>query len=102
MHGNRGKTSLKLKRRNEDPMREFDRLPAELRAWLASAVLPWRPRSVRRAFDRALAETGDQSLALSKLTALQIRLLARDAAAVWGPEHPQADVMFWSNDRKTG
>lgn len=25
-----------------------DRRPAELRAWMASGVLPWRPRSVRR------------------------------------------------------
>ena len=88
MRGNRGKTSLKLKRRNEDPMREYDRLPAELRAWLAAAVLPWRPRSVRRAFDKALAETGDRDFALTRLTALQGRLVARDAAAVWGPDHP--------------
>ena len=41
MRGNRGKTSLKLKRRNADSMRDFDRLPPELRAWLAGAVLPW-------------------------------------------------------------
>lgn len=88
MRGNRGNTSLKLKRRNEDPMREYDRLPAELRSWLAAAVLPWRPHSVRRAFDKALAETGDRGFALSRLNALQGRLVARDAAAVWGPNHP--------------
>ena len=69
MRCNRGKTSLKLKRRNEVPMREYDRLPAELRAWLAAAVLPWRPRAVRRAFDKALAETGDRDFALTRLTA---------------------------------
>ncbi len=88
MRGNRGTTSLKLRRRNEDPMRDFDRLPPELRAWVAAAVLPWRPRSVRRAFDKALAETGDRGFALSRLTALQGRLVARDAATVWGPDHP--------------
>lgn len=88
MRGNRGKTSLKLKRRYEDQMREYDRLPAELRAWLATAALPWRPRSVQRAFDKALAETGDRAFALSRLNALQGRLVARDAAAVWGPDHP--------------
>lgn len=88
MRGDRGKTSLKLKRRNEDPMREYDRLPAELRAWLAAAVLPWRPCSMRRAFDKALAGTGDRGFALSRLTALQGRLVARDAATVWGPDHP--------------
>lgn len=87
---NRGKTSLRLRRRNEDPMREFDRLPAELRAWLAAAALPWRPRSVRRAFDKALAETGDVGEALSRLTALQGRLVSRDAAVVWGAHHPAA------------
>lgn len=69
-------------------MQQYDRLPAELRAWLAAAVLPWRPRSVRRAFDKALAETGDRDFALTRLTALQGRLVARDAAAVWGPDHP--------------
>ncbi|ESQ13778.1 MAG: hypothetical protein JKP98_25960 [Rhodobacteraceae bacterium] len=49
MARNRGATSLRRKRRSEDPMREFDRLPANLRAWLANAILPWRPRSVQRA-----------------------------------------------------
>jgi len=78
MRGNRGKTSLKLKRRNEDPMREYDRLPPELRAWLASAVLPWRPQSVRRAFDRAMARTRDRSRALEELDRLQNKLIAKD------------------------
>ncbi len=88
MRGNRGKTSLKLKRRNEDPMREFDRLPAELRAWLASAALPWRPRSVRRAFDRAVARTNDRSRALQELDLLQDKLIAKDARKVWGQAYP--------------
>jgi hypothetical protein len=88
--GNRGQTSLRLRSRIEDPMREFDRLPAELRAWLASAALPWRPRSVRRAYEKALAETGDRRRALARLTDLQGRLVAQDAARVWGPEHPAA------------
>ena len=88
MRGNRGQTSLKLKRRNEDPMREFDRLPPELRAWLASAVLPWRPRSVRRAFDRAVARTRDRSRALEELDRLQDKIVAKDARRVWGQEYP--------------
>ena len=90
MATNRRKTSLKLKRRNEDPMREFDRLPAELRVWLASAVLPWRPGSVRRAFDRAIARTRDTSRALDDLDRLQSRLVAQDARKVWGHKHPCA------------
>lgn len=92
MGGNRGRTSLRGKRRAEDPMREFDRLPPDLRAWLAAATLPWRPRSVRRAYDKALAETGDRTRALLRLTALQGRLVARDAAVVWGPDHPAAQA----------
>lgn len=69
-------------------MREFDRLPAELRAWLAAAVLPWRPRSVRKAYDRALSRCGDRILALSTLDAIEARLVAKDAHAIWGGDHP--------------
>jgi hypothetical protein len=83
-------TSLRLKRRTEDPMREFDRLPAELRAWLADAVLPWRPRSVRSAFDKAVARTQNTTRALEELDRLQKRLVAKDAQTVWGPDHPHA------------
>jgi len=90
MRGNRGKTSLKLKLRNEDPMQDFDRLPPELRAWLAAAVLPWRPRSVRRAFDHAVARTRDRSRALEELDRLQERLVAKDVGRVWGQNHPHA------------
>ena len=93
MATNRGKTSLKLKRRNEDPMREFDRLPAELRVWLASAVLPWRPRSVRRAFDRAIARTRDTSRALEDLDRLQSRLVTQDARKVRGHKPPCASTI---------
>ena len=88
MAGNRGRTSLKCRRRNEDPMREFDRLPTELREWLAEAALPWRPKSVRRAFDRAFSRTQDTARALRVLDQLQERQLARDTQMVWGPDHP--------------
>ncbi len=90
MPTNRGMTSLKRKRRNEDKMREFDKLPLELRAWLASAVLPWRPRSARRAFDRAVTKTKDKSLALKELDRLQHQLVAKDARKIWGHDHPVA------------
>jgi len=88
MRGNRGTTSLKPKHRNEDPMREYDRLPAELRSWLAAAVLPWRPRSVRSAFERAFARTKDHSRALEELDQIQDRLIAKDVRVVWGPAYP--------------
>lgn len=93
MATNRGKTSLKLKRHNADPMREFDRLPAELRVWLASAVLPWRPQSVRRAFDRAIARTRNTACALEDLDRLQNRLVAQDARKIWGHKHPCASTI---------
>jgi hypothetical protein len=73
-------------------MRDFDRLPPELRAWLAEAVLPWRPRSVRRAFARAVARTKDRDRALEELDRLQERLVAKDARAVWGDAHPRAST----------
>lgn len=88
MHGNRGRTGLKLKRRTEDPMRDFDRLPPELRAWLAAAVLPWRPRSVRQAYDRAVARTRNRARALEELDRLQDRLVAKDVREVWGHDYP--------------
>lgn len=78
MSGNLGHTSLRKRRRCEDPMREFDRLPPLLRSWLANAALPWRPRSVQRAYDRALARTGNRDLALIELERLQSERLAKD------------------------
>lgn len=69
-------------------MQDFDRLPAVLRAWLASAVLPWRPRSVQRAFDKAIARTRDESSALRELDRLQERLVEKDAFRVWGDAYP--------------
>ncbi|MEM7295172.1 MAG: DUF6525 family protein [Pseudomonadota bacterium] len=90
MPSNRGATSLRRRRRAEHPMAEFDRLPAELRGWLASAALPWRPRSARLAYDRALAQTGDVARAIARLDSLQDSLIAKDCSKVWGPNHPNA------------
>ncbi|MEM0946179.1 MAG: DUF6525 family protein [Pseudomonadota bacterium] len=90
MRGNRGQTSLKRRRRVEDPMRDYDRLPGDLRNWLASAVLPWRPRSVRRAFDKAYARTQNRERAIEELDRMQDRLLAKDAQKVWGQDYPVA------------
>ena len=78
MGGNLGQTRLRKRRRSEDPMREFDRLPPLLRTWLANAALPWRPRSVQRAYKRALARTGNEASALMELERLQSRQLAKD------------------------
>lgn len=90
MAGNLGNTSLKYKQRNEDSMLEFDRLPQELRIWIATAELPWRPKSVRKTFDRALSQTGSSEKALQELNRVQHRLVSKDSKKVWGKEHPNA------------
>lgn len=81
---NLGQTKLRKRRSREDPMRAFDNLPPLLRQWLANAALPWRPRSVKRAYERALSQTGDPVRALAELERLQAAKLARDAV------HPPA------------
>ena len=90
MASNRGNTSLKCKRRNENSMLEFDQLPRELRGWIVSADLPWRAKSGRKAFDRALSQTGSREKALEELSRLQRRLISKDATKVWGEKHPDA------------
>lgn len=80
---NRGATRLKRRARPAMAMQDFDGLPPELRAWTAQAALPWRPASVRRAFARALRDTGDRGAALAELDRLQSHLLARDPRFVW-------------------
>ncbi len=71
-------------------MTEFDRLPSELRQWLSSAVLPWRPRSVKQTYQKALSRVGDADLALAELSRVEQKLIARDARKVWGNDHPFA------------
>ena len=89
--GNLGTTSLKCKARAGDPMRAYDSLPPELRAWLSAAALPWSPASARRAYAAAMARADrDPRRALTQLDQLQRRLIARDAPRVWGPHHPDA------------
>lgn len=83
--GNTTRTNLasSLSRRRKprparDPMAEFDRLPPDLRRWLAQAALPWSPRSALRAWQRALAQSRAPQDALARLDALQAARLARD------------------------
>lgn len=61
-----------------DPMVEFDSLPADLRRWLAGAILPWSPRSAHRAYLRALSELRAPKAALARLDAIQTARLAQD------------------------
>jgi hypothetical protein len=77
-----------LKRRHT-PMRQFDRLPAELRAWLRHAALPWSAASALKLWQKALAQSqGDAKAACRRLDEAETRALARDAARIWGPGHP--------------
>ncbi len=88
MSRNLGATTLKRRRRPKNAMSEFDRLPAELRGWVATAILPWRPQSVRRAYDKALKQTRDASKALEELDRLQEHRISQDARRLWGEDHP--------------
>ncbi|MBN2760228.1 MAG: hypothetical protein JXQ79_06990 [Rhodobacteraceae bacterium] len=89
---NTGMTTLRRRTRCRNPMQDYDSLPPELRAWLAQAALPWRPVSVQKVFARAMARTGDKARALAQLDAAERRLVARDAAAIWGERHPAANT----------
>jgi hypothetical protein len=75
---NLGQTKLRKRRRASDPMTEFDRMPKLLREWLNGAALPWAPKSVYRAYNRALRQTGDHDLALRQLEKLQQQKLSID------------------------
>jgi hypothetical protein len=76
--GNLGATALRPRRRAVDPMRVYDRLPRELRAWMAEAALPWSPLSCLRLWRRALSEEGCPERARARLDRAEAALLARD------------------------
>jgi Family of unknown function (DUF6525) len=96
-------TSL-ARRRREQPMQAYDRLPHEVRHWLHAAALPWSAASVLRLWRRALAEAkGDAKAARARLDRAEARLLARDAARVWGAGHPAArSDQYRANDSGQG
>ena len=76
-------------RRSAMSMRQFDRLPPELRRWLQDAALPWSARSARKLWTRALRRAGgDAAAAQDLLDRAQARTLARDARRIWGAHHP--------------
>jgi hypothetical protein len=68
-------------RPTRDPMAEFDRLPADLRRWLAGAALPWSPRSALLAYLHALSQVQAPHQALARLDALEAARLRRDTVA---------------------
>ena len=86
-------TTLKRKRRKNDPMAEFDRLPRDLRLWLAEAQLPWSPRSVLKLWKRAMdLHGGEVDAALSHLTRCETQTLKKEAPRIWGASYPEIQV----------
>ncbi len=71
------------------PMDRYDRLPAELRRWLAGAALPWSAGSALRLWRRLDRETGgDVARMLRRLELAERRMLARDCPRIWGAAYP--------------
>ena len=75
---NLGATTIPRKRRNANPMQEFDALPAPLRIWLSKAALPWSATSAMRIWSKAKAKGLSPNEALQTLVKAEARTLARD------------------------
>ena len=87
MRNNLGKTKIRTRCRSTSGLQEFDCLPQCLRAWIRDAALPWRPRSVKRAYNRVLSKTGDPQRALAELDRLQEYQLAKDRVTDFFLDH---------------
>lgn len=74
------------------PMERYDRLPPELRQWLAGAALPWSPHSALKLWTRLCRECGGDTEAIRRrLARAEARMLAKDAVKIWGKSYPIAD-----------
>lgn len=72
-----------------DPMARYDRLPPELRRWLAQAALPWNPRSSLKLWNRCLKKAqGNVAAAEKRLHLAEAKMLQRDFARTWGENYP--------------
>ena len=72
-------------------MAQFDRLPPDLRQWLATAILPWSVHSVLRHWKTAMhSANGDADHARALMSQIEARCIARDALLVWDGQHPAA------------
>jgi Family of unknown function (DUF6525) len=85
--------SSRARWRRADPMAAYDRLPPDLRLWLAGAALPWSAASVLRLWQRALRDTGCPRAARDRLAHAEAKTLARDAARVWGKSYPVGQTL---------
>lgn len=80
----RNLTSPRACRHNTDPMAADDRLPTDLRLWLAEAALPWSAASVLRLWQRAMRATGSAQAARDRLARAEAGTLAREPERAWG------------------
>nr|WP_256368339.1 DUF6525 family protein [Mangrovicoccus sp. HB161399] len=71
-----GETGLRRRRRQGDPMRDYDALPAPVRKWLAGAARPWSPASCRRIWARHRKH--GIAAVLARLDRAEMSALARD------------------------
>lgn len=83
-------TSLR-RRRRPCSITQYDRLPPELRHWLAQAALPWSPTSALRLWNRYLRQSaGNADTARQRLDRIEARMLMKDAPRIWGFAPPNA------------
>lgn len=90
----RGNLATSLRRRRRPcTIARYDRLPPELRRWLAQAALPWSPDSALRLWQKLLRETaGDAEAAHRRLDLIEARMLVRDRQLIGGLA-PEASSM---------
>ncbi len=70
-----------MRRRCEDPMAAYDRLPPDLRKWLREAKLPWSPKSCRAIWTKAIRQGLSAEDALDRLDRAELRTLQREGKA---------------------
>ncbi|WP_328586839.1 DUF6525 family protein [Tranquillimonas rosea] len=67
-------------------MRDYDRLPPPLRAWLAQAALPWSPASCRRIWRKARAGGTPPGDIIAMLDRAERKTLDRDTLVAITPK----------------
>ncbi|MGR3637591.1 MAG: DUF6525 family protein [Shimia sp.] len=70
-------SSLRRRRRQCNPMTEFDALPPELRTWLRTAALPWSPVSAKGVWLKSGGRRNPEA-ALARLEAVEAAMLQKD------------------------
>ncbi|WP_439109171.1 DUF6525 family protein [Lentibacter sp.] len=81
MTTNLGSTPLRKKKRAADPMQTYDRLPPQLRHWIANAQMPWSPASCQKIWTRARTRGEPIERVLARLSKAEAATLARAATA---------------------